>query len=215
MIELENINKTYRTSHGVNHVLRDVSFCVNRRQKLGILSRNGGGKTTLCRIISGADRDFRGRVTRSMSVSWPIGLGGAVHGSLSGVENIRFISRVYGTDFQETYDSVADFCELGAYLREPVNTYSSGMKAKFSFGISLAVKFDCYLVDEAISVGDARFRKKCRDAVMGSETGLILISHSRRLIEEYCDSAVVLHEGRAYAFERLVDAIEFHEGLLI
>jgi capsular polysaccharide transport system ATP-binding protein len=140
-----------------------------------------------------------------MSVSWPIGLGGAVHGSLSGVENIRFISRVYGTDFQE----------MGAYLREPVNTYSSGMKAKFSFGISLAVKFDCYLVDEAISVGDARFRKKCRDAVMGSETGLILISHSRRLIEEYCDSAVVLHEGRAYAFERLVDAIEFHEGLLI
>jgi capsular polysaccharide transport system ATP-binding protein len=150
-----------------------------------------------------------------MSISWPIGLGGAVQGSLSGVENIRFISRVYGTNFQETYALVADFCELGAYLREPVNTYSSGMRAKFSFGISFAVKFDCYLVDEAISVGDVRFKKKCREALMGGNTGLILISHSRRLIEEYCDSAVVLHEGRAYAFERLVDAIEFHEGLLI
>jgi capsular polysaccharide transport system ATP-binding protein len=214
MITLSNVRKHYVTKSGVNHVLRGVSLDIQRGQRVGILGRNGGGKTTLARIISGADRSYSGSVIRRMSVSWPIGMSGAVHGRLSGIDNARFLSRVYGAKISEVLGFVEQFSEIGGYMREPVRTYSSGMRAKFSFAISLAISFDCYLVDEVISVGDVRFRKKCKEAILQSNSGLVLISHSKRLIQEYCDSAVVLAEGVAYRFDKVQDAVDFHETRL-
>lgn len=215
MIRLENIVKRYRTRQGPHTVLNGVTLEVRKGDKLGILGRNGAGKSTLIRIISGAELPNHGKVTREMSVSWPLAFSGAFQGSLTGLDNLRFISRVYGADFHAARPFVEEFSELGKYLREPVKSYSSGMRARLAFAVSLAIEFDCFLIDEVISVGDARFHEKCRRELFEkrSDRAMIIVSHETHNIREHCSRACVLEGGRLREFAD-VDSAYSEYGLM-
>jgi len=203
MIRLEKIVKRYRTRAGAHTVLNGVDLQVNRGDKIGILGRNGAGKSTLIRIVSGAELPNSGRVTREMAVSWPLAFGGAFQGSLTGVDNVRFICRVYGVKFQGIIPFVDEFSELGRYMREPLKTYSSGMRARLAFALSMAIEFDCFLIDEVISVGDARFHEKCRRELFEKrrDRAMIIVSHEAHNIREHCSRACVLIGGQLQEFQ--------------
>lgn len=209
MVIFDHVYKSYRTKIGLNEVLNDVNLTVKPGQRLGILGRNGAGKSTLVRLISGATIPSKGKVTRSMSVSWPLGLASGLQSNLSGYDNVRFIARVYGVDPAFGNSFIQDFTELGHYLNEPVKTYSSGMRAKLGFAISFLVDFDCYLIDEALAVGDARFREKCRYELFErrKNAALVLVSHNNKQIQQYCDSAVLLKDKSIHHFDSVDEAI--------
>jgi capsular polysaccharide transport system ATP-binding protein len=197
VIQLDHVEKRYRTRAGTHTVLSGVNLRINKGDKIGILGRNGAGKSTLIRIISGAELPSGGRVARRMSVSWPLAFGGAFQGSLTGIDNLRFICRVYGSDFDTALPLVREFAELGEYLREPVKTYSSGMSARLAFAISMAIEFDCFLIDEVIAVGDVRFHEKCRRELFEKrrDRAMIIVSHDAHNIREHCTRACVLEDG--------------------
>src|SRR5690606_422467 len=165
MIELQSVSKTYRLKGIRKQVFDDFTFTFPRNKNVAVLGPNGAGKSTLMRLISGAEAPDRGRIIRRAKLSWPLGFSGGFNGSMTGIENIRFVSRIYGADSDQVIDSVADFAELGKSLHLPIRTYSTGMRARLAFGISLAIDFDYYLVDEVIGVGDASFRQKSQDAL--------------------------------------------------
>jgi len=214
MIVLENITKRYNTRQGASTVLNGVSLQVKPGEKIGILGRNGSGKSTLIRIISGAELPTSGSITRSMSVSWPLAFGGAFQGSLTGLDNLRFICRVYGVDFLPCVDYVEEFSELGRYMREPVKTYSSGMRARLAFAISMVVEFDCFLIDEVISVGDARFHAKCQQELFEKrrDRAMIMVSHEAHNIREHCSHACVISEGKLNEFTDINAAYEYYQS---
>lgn len=217
MIELRDICKSYPIHHGraERMVLKQVNLRVGRGEKWGILGRNGAGKSTLIRIISGADRPHSGSVTRGMSISWPLAFGDAFQGSLTGRDNARLISRVYNVDFEKTLAIVEDFAELGTYLNEPVKSYSSGMRSRLAFAISMSIEFDCFLIDEGMSVGDHRFHKKC-DIELFEKRGdraMIIVSHQIDIIREHCDHAAVLEDGRLTVYDGVDAAIAAYEAL--
>ncbi|WP_217126210.1 ABC transporter ATP-binding protein [Hydrogenophilus thiooxidans] len=214
MIELINVAKQYRIRHGIHTVFSDLNLKIAPGEKLGILGRNGSGKSTLIRLLSGAELPTRGHVVRRMSVSWPLAFGGAFQGSLTGLDNIRFICRVYGADISSVVPAVEEFAELGRYLREPVKTYSSGMRARLAFAISLAIEFDCFLIDEVISVGDARFHAKCQTELFEKrkERAMVIVSHEAHNIREHCDRACVLHAGKLHPFPDVGTAYAFYNA---
>ncbi len=216
MIELSRINKSYRLPHGKRkNVLRDVNISFRPGMNMGILGLNGQGKSTLIRIISGAERPDSGTVTRNGRVSWPIGFTGGFNGSLTGRENLRFTSRIYGADIREVTDFVEAFSELGPYMDMPVKTYSSGMRSKLAFGLSMAIGFDFYLIDEAYSVGDASFQAKAEKVFKErkAHATLIVVSHSVATIRKNCDRAAVLHNGVLSEYETLGDALRVYTGI--
>lgn len=208
MIELAGVSKGYRTRAGVKVILRDADLRLQRGRSVALMGVNGAGKSTLLRLIAGTERPDKGRVSRRARISWPLGSSGGFHGSLTGLENVRFIARIYGADVRRTVDFVADFSELGAYFDMPVRTYSSGMRARLAFGVSMAVAFECYLVDEITGVGDAGFQQKCRAAFQErrSTADVIMVSHSVRTLKSYCQSAVLLEDGGLKYFENIDDA---------
>jgi capsular polysaccharide transport system ATP-binding protein len=175
---------------------------------VGILGNNGAGKSTLLRILGGAEQPDAGHLNRSGRVSWPIGFSGGFNGSLSGEENCRFVARIYGADLDEVVAYAEGFAEIGDYFRMPVRTYSSGMRARLAFGLSMAIDFDTYLVDEVTAVGDRRFQEKCRAefAARRTRSSVIVVSHQIGTIRDYCDLFCVLRDGRLYAYERIVEA---------
>lgn len=212
MMVLENVSKNYQTRSGLRAVLNCINLVIQPGQKIGILGGNGAGKSTLIRIISGAETPSSGSVIRRMRISWPLAFTGGFQGSLTGADNLRFICRIYGASFNDALPFVDDFAELGKYLYEPVKSYSSGMRARLAFAISMAVDFDCFLIDEVITVGDRRFHEKCHVELFEKrrERSLILVSHETQHIHRYCDSAVVLHGGRLFSFETKECALHFH-----
>jgi capsular polysaccharide transport system ATP-binding protein len=212
VITLRDVNKIYGTRSGPVHVLKDVSFSLTRGERLGILGRNGAGKSTLIRLISGAEQPTSGEITRTMSVSWPLAFGGAFQPGLTGIDNLRFICRVYGVDPTDKVAFVEDFSELGIYLREPVKTYSSGMRARLAFAISMVVEFDCFLIDEIVAVGDARFTEKCHIELFEKrgDRAMIIVSHDPGYMREHCNEAVVLSGGRMHAMESMDAAYEYY-----
>ena len=212
MIRLENVGKRYQTRHGMVTVLDGIDLCIQPGEKLGILGRNGSGKSTLIRLIGGAESPSSGRVTRSMSVSWPLAFGGAFQGTLTGFDNLRFICRVYGSSIEDKVEYVQDFSELGRYLYEPVKTYSSGMRARLAFAISMIVEFDCFLIDEVMAVGDSRFQDKCHVELFEkrADRALIIASHDSLFIREHCDRAVVIKDGKLTSFGNFDDAFAFN-----
>lgn len=214
MISLQNLVKTYHTRVGRRTVLNDVSLTVNRGERVGILGRNGAGKSTLIRMISGAEPPTSGRITRDMSVSWPLAFGGAFQGSLTGMDNLRFVCRVYGADHRQAEPFVQEFSELGSYLREPVKTYSSGMRARLAFAISMAIEFDCFLIDEIIAVGDSRFHAKCHSELFEKrrDRALIIVSHDIGYVRAHCDRAAVLLQGKLHTFDDVNEAHEFYQA---
>lgn len=215
MIELINVTKSYPFGGGRRNVLENVNFCVTQGEKIGILGKNGAGKSTLVRLLGGVEKPSSGKIRKSMSISWPLAFGGAFQGSLTGADNVRFVCRIYDTDFDKAMALVEDFAELGKYLYEPVRVYSSGMKARLAFALSMAVDFDCYLIDEVISVGDSRFKQKCESELFEkrSHKSMILVSHDLGIVKKYCDKAAVLKSGVLTVFDDMEEAFEVYKKL--
>jgi capsular polysaccharide transport system ATP-binding protein len=213
MIEIQHVTKKYHTRHGSVMVLDDLSLVIKPGEKVGILGRNGAGKSTLIRLISGAERPTKGLVKRNMSVSWPLAFGGAFQGTLTGLDNLRFICRIYGTSTDDKIPYVQEFSELGRYFREPVKTYSAGMRARLAFAISMVVEFDCFLIDEIVAVGDSRFHEKCNVELFEKrkDRAMIFVSHDTNYIQAHCDRAAVLSGGKLYAFDLVDEAFSFYE----
>ena len=215
MITLTDIRKSYPVRGGRHTVLDGINLTIRPGEKIGILGRNGAGKSTLIRILSGAERPDSGTIQRGMSISWPLAFGGAFQGSLTGLDNLKFICRVYGVDYRDKIDYVQDFAELGKYFREPVKSYSSGMRSRLAFAISMAVEFDCFLIDEVIAVGDARFHAKCQTELFEKrkDRAMVLVSHEVHNISEHCNSALVLHSGTLHRFSDINSAYTFYNEL--
>ena len=208
MIQLKNVIKTYHTRMGPRIVLNNINLQVAKGEKIGIIGRNGSGKSTLIRMISGAELPTSGSVKREISVSWPLAFGGAFQPFLTGLDNLRFVCRIYGIDYAGVVPFVEDFTELGLYLREPVLHYSSGMRARLAFALSMAIEFDCFLIDEVIAVGDSRFHEKCRIELFEKrkDRALIMVSHDPNTIKEHCTSAAVLTAGHLTSFDNVDEA---------
>ena len=203
MIRLTNVCKDYPTRAGMRRVLSNISLTVQPGERLGILGRNGAGKSTLIRLISGAEPPTLGTIERNMSLSWPLAFSGGFQGSLTGADNVRFICRIYGVDFHPRFKFVEEFSELGIYLNEPVSTYSSGMRARLAFAISMTIDFDCYLIDEVMAVGDQRFRERCRVELFEKrkDKAMLIVSHSHRYLKNICDRFLLIEDGKLEAHQ--------------
>lgn len=214
MIQLQNVSKRYGIRSGDITVLNDINLVIQRGEKLGILGRNGAGKSTLIRVLSGAERPSEGIVKRDMSVSWPLAFGGAFQGALTGLDNLRFICRIYGRSTEDKIAYVQEFTELGKYLYEPVRSYSSGMRARLAFALSMIIEFDCFLIDEIIAVGDSRFHEKCQHELFEKrkDRAMIIVSHDANFVRAHCDHAAVLVAGKLHSFDSIDDAYEFYTG---
>ncbi|MBW8778119.1 MAG: ABC transporter ATP-binding protein [Burkholderiales bacterium] len=217
MIEIQNLSKTYRTRLGERTVLDRVNLRLERGRNVGILGCNGAGKSTLIRMLSGAERPTSGRIIRNMSVSWPLAFGGAFHTHLTGLDNLKFVCRVYGVDYKPLVSYVEEFSELGVYFREPVSHYSHGMLSRLAFALSMAIEFDCFLIDEAMVVGDVRFHERCHVELFQKrrDRAFILVSHDASVIKLYCERACVLHQGRLHEFETVDEAYAFYDEQMV
>jgi capsular polysaccharide transport system ATP-binding protein len=214
MIRLEGVCKSYGTRGGPRRVLDNIGFELARGRHIGILGRNGAGKSTLIRLLSGAEQPSSGRIHRGMSVSWPLAFTGAFQTHLTGLDNLKFVCRVYGVDWKPLVPFVEEFTELGIYLNEPVMHYSNGMAMRLAFALSMAIEFDCFLIDEGMSVGDSRFGDRCHVELFEKrkDRAFILVSHDAGIIKAYCERAAVLHLGRLYEFDHVDQAYEFYES---
>lgn len=215
MIICNDICKAYKHAGHQKQVLSNVSFVVERGDRVALLGRNGAGKSTLIKLIGGVEIPTSGKVTRKMSVSWPLGFAGGFQGSLTGYDNARFIARIYQRKYSEMRDFVEDFTELGRQLRMPVKTYSSGMRARLAFALSLAIDFECYLIDEVIMVGDQNFSKKCEEELFSKriDRTMILASHSISTIKKLCNKAIILHDRKANLYNNIDEAINIYSKL--
>lgn len=219
MIVLEDVYKRYDTQGGHRRwVLQGVSFEIPPQVNVGLIGRNGAGKSTLLRLIGGVDQPTRGTIRRSCRVSWPMGFGGGLQGSLTGRQNAKFVCRIHGQEdeLEERLQYVLDFSELGVAFDEPVKTYSSGMKSRLQFALSLAFDFDVYISDEVTATGDAAFRKKALKAFrrISDHAGLIMVSHGEGTLREFCTAGIWLHEGRAHWFDDIRDALRCYRESL-
>ena len=215
MIVCSNVYKTYKLGGGSKRVLQDVNLVVERGDRVALMGRNGAGKSTLIKLLGGVEMPTSGKIYRHMSLSWPLGFAGGFQGSLTGYDNARFIARIYNRDYKEMRAFVEDFTELGRQLRMPVKTYSSGMRARLAFALSLAIEFDCYLIDEIILVGDQNFQRKCHFELFEkrADRSMILASHSTDIVREYCNRAVIIDKGQATSYENVNEAVEIYSLL--
>lgn len=213
-LRVSNLGMTY-VAPGSKPVFRGLNFEVGRQGRLGILGRNGQGKSTLIKILGGVLPATEGQIQWGMRCSWPIGFGGGFQGSLTGLDNIRFVTRIYGRRFENVFERVEGFAELGPALNRQVKHYSSGMRARLAFGLSLAIEFDCYLIDELVAVGDARFQRRCNEELFErrADRAFLMASHDTNLIEQHCDRALVIESGRARIFEDIQEAIDVYKWL--
>lgn len=212
MIKVEHLTKRYATRGGDVVVLDDINFQLAPGEKIGILGRNGAGKSTLVRLLSGAERPSSGQIERGMSVSWPIAFGGAFQSSLSGWDNMKFICRIHNVDASEKVEFVKDFAELGRYFYEPIRHYSSGMRARLAFAISMIVEFDCFLIDEVVAVGDARFHEKCEIELFEKRrhAAKLIVSHDPSFVRQHCDHAALLDAGKLHVYDSVDEAYEHY-----
>lgn len=213
MISFNRVSKTYHARGLTNRVLDDASFAIRPGQALGICGANGAGKSTLLRMIAGVEFPTRGVIRRGMSISWPIGYTHCFQSSLTGADNARFIARIYRQPAEPLLAFVEQFAELGPYFYQPVKTYSNGMVARLAFGASLAINFDCYLVDEITGAGDERFAERCHAALAHrrDKATLVMVSHSPGTLRQYCSTGAVLHKGHLRFFATIDEAIEVHQ----
>lgn len=215
MIEFENVSKRYRIRNFERTVFSKLDFTIEPGDSIGICGANGAGKSTLMRMIAGVEHPSTGRITRTMSTSWPIGYASCFQASLTGADNARFIARIYGQSEEGLIDYVEEFAQLGPYLHQPVQTYSAGMGARLAFGISLAIDFDCYLVDEITGAGDERFRVRCEEALLHRRDNatLIMVSHDPGTLRQYCRRGAVVYGGALVFFDTIEEANEVHHRL--
>ncbi|CUH70104.1 Polysialic acid transport ATP-binding protein KpsT [Thalassovita autumnalis] len=213
MIRLENLTKSFWVNGQRKVVIDNLNLTLPTGASLALLGRNGAGKSTLLEIIAGNLPPDSGRVVSDGVISFPVGLGGAFHRDLTGAQNVRFVARIYGVDTQSLVEFVEDFAELGPHFNAPLRTYSSGMRSRLGFGVSMGIRFDTYLVDEATSTGDAAFRAKSKAVFRArmAESGSVMVNHNLNELREYCDAGLVLEHGQLSYFDNVDDAIAFHE----
>lgn len=219
MIIVDDVHKRYQTDHGLGKwVLQGVSFTIPPKLNVGLIGGNGSGKSTLLRIIGGVDQPSKGRVERHARVSWPMGFGGGLQGSLTGRQNAKFVCRIHGheDDIPERVAYIEDFAEIGEAFDEPVKTYSSGMKSRLQFAFSLAFDFDVYISDEVTATGDAAFRNKAAAAFkkLADHASLIMVSHGEGTLKQFCTAGIWIHEGKAYWFDQIDDALKAYKDSL-
>ncbi len=214
-IVVSNIVKEFETDIGVRRVLDGISFRVGMGERFAILGRNGAGKSTLIQILSGLQLPTSGTIERGLRMSWPLALGGGFEGELTGYDNVRFIARIYGVPFKETFAFVEDFTELGRQLHIPVRFYSSGMKMRLAFALSLAIDFECVLIDEVILVGDKRFQDKCHYEIFDKrkDRAMILAIHAMDVVQQRCTAALVMKNGRGHVFTDMMKATQTYATL--
>ncbi|WP_044728445.1 ABC transporter ATP-binding protein, partial [Escherichia coli] len=212
MIKIENLTKSYRTPAGRHYVFKDLNLEIPSGKSVAFIGRNGAGKSTLLRMIGGIDRPDSGKIITNKTISWPVGLAGGFQGSLTGRENVKFVARLYAKqeELKEKIEFVEEFAELGKYFDMPIKTYSSGMRSRLGFGLSMAFKFDYYIVDEVTAVGDARFKEKCAQLFKErhKESSFLMVSHSLNSLKEFCDVAIVFKDDNAVGFYE-----DVHEGI--
>ncbi len=218
MIKLNNVTKYFQTKHGKKYILENVSIIIPKEKNIGILGRNGAGKSTLMRMLGQIEFPNSGTISSPNTFSWPLGLSGGFVGNMTGKANVKFVCRLYGRNDKQIQDILAGvkkFSELGDYFDMPIKTYSSGMKARLSFGLSLAFDFDYLLIDETLSVGDTRFKKKSKEALMKKiETcSVLLVSHDMKTLKGICDAGIVVNEGQMHYFTDINEAIDEYENI--
>ena len=215
MIEFRNVSKAYAINNGKNVILDNVSFKFPDKKNIGVLGVNGAGKSTLLRLIAGSEYADSGRIIRKGKYSWPLGFAGSFHGSLTGIENLRFACRIYGCDIKYVTEYVKDFSELGNYIDEPIKTYSSGMRSRLAFALSMAIDFEVYLVDEIMGVGDKGFQQKCKNAFEAKRkhSSIIMVSHNMNTIKDYSDVAILLTGEKLEIHDDVDHAIELYNKI--
>jgi capsular polysaccharide transport system ATP-binding protein len=213
MIVLENLTKTFIMQGAHKTVMDRVNAVFPSGVAVGLLGRNGAGKSTLLKMIAGTSLPTSGRILSDGRISFPVGFSGSFHPDMTGAQNTRFVARIYGVDTAGLIDFVEDFAELGVHFHLPVRSYSSGMKSRLAFGVSMGLQFDTYLLDEVTAVGDASFRRKSRDMLMGRlrTAGAIFINHSTKAIKEICTAGAVLEAGELVYYDDVDEAIERHD----
>ena len=213
MIRFEDLTKSFWVAGQRQIVIDRLNITVPTGRSLGLLGRNGAGKSTLMQIVAGNMRPDSGRVVSDGTISWPVGIAGSFHPELTGAQNTRFIARVYGVDTEELSDFVRDFAEIGRHFYMPVRTYSQGMRSRLTFGLSMGIEFDTYLVDEVTAAGDAAFRKKSQAlfADRMEKSGAIMVNHNLPELKEFCDAALVLEKGRMQYFDDIEEGIRHHQ----
>lgn len=215
MIICKDLCKSYKHGSKSKRVLNNVNFTVEPGDRIALLGRNGAGKSTLIKLIGGVEMPTSGKVIRDMTLSWPLGFAGGFQGSLTGYDNARFIARIYQRKYSDIRAFIEEFTELGSQLKMPVKTYSSGMRARLAFGLSLAIEFDCYLIDEVIMVGDQNFNRKCHHELLErrQSRSMILASHSTELIQQVCNRAILVHNGHATEYNDVNRAVHDYSNL--
>jgi capsular polysaccharide transport system ATP-binding protein len=215
MIQFDQVFKFYRTERHTKIILDHVSTVFESGWSYGLLGVNGAGKSTSLKLMAGIELPNAGRVRRSSRISWPLGFATGLHPLMSGRENVKFVARAYGEDVRKTIRFVEEFSEIGDYLDAPVKTYSSGMTARLAFGLSMAIEFECYLIDEITAVGDARFQARCKAAFdkRRENSDLIMVSHHMQTIKEYCDRCGVIVDGQILMFDSVDKAVEVYNRL--
>lgn len=215
MIKFYNVTKSYPLKNGRNYIFKDFNFSFPDNKNLAILGKNGSGKSTMLRLIAGAEFPDKGKIIRKGKFSWPLGFSGGFSPSLTGEENLRFICRIYGANIRYVTDYVSDFAELGRFFYEPVRNYSSGMQARLAFGLSMAIDFEIILIDEVMGVGDASFQKKCSDHFerKSEEATIIMVSHSMPTIRKFCDVVLLFDAGMITVYDDVDEAIQLYQEL--
>ena len=217
MIELKGLTKSYVTPKGRHYVFKDLDAILPENKSVALLGKNGAGKSTLLRIIGGIDFADSGQVVTKKSISWPVALSGGFQGSLTARQNVRFVARLY-VDNEEQVDYVVrfveEFAEIGKYYDMPIKSYSSGMRSRIGFGLSMAFNFDYYLLDEVGAVGDASFRKKSQNLLndLKESSNLIMVSHDLKDLTQNCDVAFLVRDGKAEYFEDVKEAVEVYKA---
>lgn len=216
LIHLENLTKRFQMSDGSHTVFENLTLTIPEGRSLGLLGRNGAGKSTLLQIIAGNMQPTSGRVIRSGNISWPIGAASSFHGDMTGLQNTRFLARVYGVDCDSLSQFVEEFADIGKHFHMPLRTYSSGMKSRLAFGVAMGIPFDTYLIDEVTGAGDSSFKKRSRRVFQTrmTKSDAIMISHSMSDMRNFCNSGLVLADGELHYFDDIEDAIELHESLM-
>ena len=220
MIHFDNMSKYYPTKNGRHYVFKDVSLSIPTDVNIAVLGPNGAGKSTLIRMMGGADIPNKGRIHSAKNISWPLGLKGGLQSSMSARENVRFVARIHGyKNTQVIEEQVADFAEIGRFFNEPVKTYSSGMRAKVTFGLSMAFdfNFDVLLLDELNAVGDANFKKKSEALLKErfGKTKLILVSHSMSKLKKQCQAGLLIKDQNLHYFASIDEAIQEYQEVYV
>lgn len=216
MIALRGVSKSYRLNGRTKRVADNITASFPPRTAVAILGRNGAGKSSLLRMIAGTLHPDAGRIVSTGSLSWPVGFAGSFHPDLTGLQNTRFLARVYGVETDALCDFVEGFAELGMHFRLPVRSYSSGMRSRLAFGISMGIRFDTYLIDEITAVGDAGFRNKSESLLAQRlhQSGAIVVSHALGQVERLCQHGAVLENGKLHYYTDVADAIRHHRDLM-